>query len=221
MQHSQLRRLGESVKLFAHKNPATVEKTLSVLKLRGGVITNITPVYAVSDLNTGYFSTELTCPSEDCYLLVLFCGSPVVLRVGDPDIEFIFWADEGMEIPYTRYDEFGTLMNSGELDELQDGWYHRGPLDTVLGYIEVFGSPYIISVPYCDGSIRVTIQVVWSTRVHKRKFGVGTKKLIFKSNLRSQLSFKSLSVYKKFNYLLYTSTFKEKTLTQRFTKQCS
>ncbi len=220
MQHSQLRRLGEQVKLFAHKNPATVQKTLNIIQLKNGVATDVTPSFTVDELNPGYYSTEIECPREDAYLLVLFCGSPIVLRVGQPDLEFLFWADEDMTIPYSHFDEFGQTVDTGSLDELTLGWYHKDNLSTQLGFMEVFGSPYIISIPYCDASIKVSIQVVWSTRVQTRKFGTEVIKRSFSSDTIKRL-FKSNSYINNFTSLLYTQSFSKKTLIRGFKKQCS
>lgn len=220
MQHSQLRQRGESVKLFAHKDPQTVQKTLSVLQLKDGLITDITPSYDVDDITSGYYSTEIVCPKDDVYLLILFCGSPIVLRVGDPDLEFVFWADTGMSIPYKHFDEFGTLLESGVLDELRDGWYFKNIPNPTLGFIEVFGTPYIVSVPYCDESIKVSIQVIWSAKVHKRKFGTKTLSQTFNAQTIIQKFNKKTEVL-RFNSETKIVGFSVKTIKRTFKRHCN
>lgn len=206
MQHSQLRSINETVKLFAHVNPATVVKTLQVFKYKVGVITDITPSYTVEDLNVGYYSTEITTPFESCYLLILFCGNPIVLRVGDPQLQFFFHYKPLKTIPFNHFNEFGSEIESGILTELLNGFYVHGPISSDLGYIQVLNKPYIISVPYCDKSIQVAIAVVWSKKVIVQKFGTVTVKRIF-SNKVSQLSFNLNTIKQSFTNKTFLNKF--------------
>lgn len=209
MQHSQIRSINETVKLFAHKNPTTVQKTLKVLKFQQDIVTDITPAFTVTDLNPGYYSTEIVTPDESCYLLILFCGSPIVLRVGNPPLEFLFYTDPSITVPFTHYDEHGAVIETGNLTELQDGFYFHGPINLDLGYIEVFNRPHILSVPYCDESITVAVAVIWTKRVLKRKFGSKVLKQSFTQRTMKQ-GF-SLNTLKK--------TFSRKTIVSGFTSK--
>jgi len=219
MQHSQLRRIGETVKLFAHKNPAFVVKELEVLQLKDGSLTDITESYVVNELNPGYFSTEVVCPRDDCYLLIKFCESPIVLRVGDPELNFIFVAKPNLDVPYKRYDEFGTVVSSGNLTELEGGWYYKDDINTSLGFIEVYNRPYIISLPYCDGSLSVAVQVIWNSSVQVKKFGATTIKASFKTSTLTN-SFTQKTELNNFKTSLSKQLFKENTVAMKFTKQC-
>jgi len=220
MQHSQLRSKNEVVKLFAHKNPATVQKTLKVLEFDGVVATDVTPAFSVTDLNTGYFSTEIVTPNKNTYLLVMFCGSPIVLRVGEPELQFLFYTDQGIDVPFTHYDEFGTSLEESSLTELVDGFYHHGPISEDLGYIEVFNRPHILSIPYCEKGIGVQVQVIWNAKVVSRKFGVKTQKIKF-NQITNKVGFKQSTVQQKFSTSTVKKLFTTKVNAVKFkTKTC-
>jgi len=220
MQHSQLRSKNETVKLFAHKNPETVEKTLVVYDFNGTVANDITPTYSVQELNPGYFSTEIVTPNNDTYLLILFCGSPIVLRVGSPKLQFIFYSKKKNLIPYTHFNEFGEMLSYGELDKIIGDFYFYTPVNEDLGYVEVFKKPYILSTPYCDPSISVFVAIVWNKRVMKKKFGSITEKLHF-FQLTKKEYFKEKTNKKGFKENTNKENFKLKVIKKRFyTKPC-
>jgi hypothetical protein len=181
MQHSQLRRPNEPVKLFA-KNPSNSNLSLVVYEFSNGGLVDITPNYTVNNLNPAYFSTEIITPDHNCYLLIMFCGNPIVLRVGQPSLEFFYWSKKQKTYGFKHFDEFGTQLAEGLLNPLGQGFYYTTPVSDVLGYIEVGGTPYVIHVPYCSGSVGVGIDIDWRRVIKRQSFGLTTTKLNFKLN---------------------------------------
>jgi len=181
MQHSQLRKPNEPVKLFA-KTPTNGPQNLEVYEFVNGVMVDITPTYSIESLNTGYYSTEIVTPDHSCYLLIMFNGNPIVLRVGEPILQFFFWAPKQKTYSFQHFDEFGSKLDEGVLSGLGLGFYYTTPISDTLGYIEVLGKPYVIHVPYCSGSVGVGIDVDWKRTIIRQQFGVDTTKLNFKLN---------------------------------------
>ena len=181
MQHSQLRKPNESVKLFA-KTPVGGIQKLEVYEFINGTLQDITPAYAIESLNTGYFSTEIVTPDHSSYLLIKFNGNPIVLRVGEPTLQFFFWAPKQKSYSYTHFDEFGSKLDEGLLDGLGLGFYYSTPVSDTLGYIEVLGKPYVLHVPYCSGSVGVGIDIDWKRTIKRQQFGLAVTKLNFKLN---------------------------------------
>ena len=111
MQHSLIRAKNETVKLFSHKKASRASGALIVYQFNYHEgITDITPAYTISNLNTNYYSTEIVTPNESCYLLILFNNNPIVLRVGSPKLQFIYWTKRNALIDYKHYNEFGALQ---------------------------------------------------------------------------------------------------------------
>jgi len=220
MQHSQLRKPNESVKLFA-KASSQQQKTLSVYEFNenSGSLTDITPAYTVDDLNTGYFSVEIVTPDHSCYILASFCGNPIVLRVGEPKLQFFFWAPKQKTYSYTHFDEFGTKIDEGILDGLGLGFYYSTPVSDALGYIEVLGKPYIVHVPYCSGSVGVGIDIDWRRTIKRQQFGVSVTKLNFKLNILEK-KFSVLTNQLKFNLSVEKQKYELKTKKLTFRVTC-
>ena len=199
MQHSQLRKPNEVVKLFA-KTSSQQNKTLLIHEFNeDGTLTNITPQnYSIDDLNTGYYSTEMITPDHSCYLMIMLCGNPIVLRVGEPTLQFFFWAPKQKTYSFLHYDEFGSKIDEGLLKALGLDFYYSTPISDGLGYIEVLGKPYIIHVPYCSGSVGVGIDIDWKRTIKRQYFGLSTTQLNFTLNKESQ-TFKIKTKEFKFN----------------------
>ena len=181
MQHSQFRRPSETVKFFTKSLNAT--HTLIVYEFVNGSLLDITPEYIVEALNPGYFSSEIQVPGHSCYLLALFDGNPIVIRVGEPDLQFFYWAKRQKSYAYNHFDEFGVKLDSGLLNSLGSGFYYTTPISDVLGYIEVAKKPYIIHVPYCSVNSGVSIDIDWQRTIVRQTFGVNEKGYKFKLNI--------------------------------------
>ena len=221
MQHSQIKQKFERVKIFAKKDPNNVNKVLQIFKFKDNLRTDITPTYTVDDLNPGYYSTEFDTPNEDCYILILFCDSPMVIRVGEPTLEFIMWNKPGRVIPYIHYDEFGVNVSEDVMIEIGYGFYYYTPVISELGYVEIYGKPSVINIPYCSPHIGVPIDIEWAKKVIKLQFGV--------KSIKQKFSIKTLKhniniVQKKqsFNRKTIKKSFQTKIIKQEFkAKVCS
>lgn len=212
MQHSLFRLRSEPVKLFVKKNPATVVLDLQVYKFDGTVITDITPTYSIENIREGYYTTEITTPNDDCYVLVKFCGSPIVIRVGKPDLQFIYYNKPSLTLPYQHYEDEGTLVGSGELTELNHGFYFYTPVndqlgdDISLGFVEVYGKPYPLALPFCERDVGVAIDINWTKKVIKKNFVILTEKKQFRTIVTKQ----------NINIIRNKKTFKTKVSKQKF-----
>ena len=220
MQHSQIRGKAEILKIFSHKDPLTVQKTLSVFKYDSqGNYADITPQFSVEDLNTGYYKTSIVTPNEDCYLNIIFCGSPMVVRVGDPALQFMFFTDQAIDVPFIHYDEFGTELATGSLTELLNGFYHYTPADVQLGYIEIYGRPNVLNIPYCSKDIGVAIDIEWAKKVIKREFGVTTIIREFSLKRTTQV-FDVITKKQEFDRTVQLRTFDRAVIKQEFEIKC-
>ena len=219
MQHSLLRKRNESVKIFSHKDEGSASGILKVYKftLTYG-LEDITPAYIVNDLNTDYYSTEITTPSDNCYLLIMFNDKPIVFRVGTPHLQFFYWSARNEVIDYKHYNEDGDLKSEGTLKQLNYGFYYYTPVEELLGYIEVKDKPYVLNVPYSIEGITVGVTAVidWNKKVLKQEFGILTNKLGF--DLRTQkLGFDINTSYRTFDTKIKLNTFNTKVIKQDFT----
>ena len=182
MQHSLFRDLGETVKLFSHKDPTKVRKSLTIYSFTSRGFEEITQSYPITDLNIGYYSTEINTPDEHCYLMIMFCGNPIVLRVGLPEIQFVYWSHRNRDIPYSHFSETGSVKSQGLLHKLDAGFYFYTPIDDSLGYIEVDGKANIIDIPYSIKTAGIGIDVDWRRTIIRQVFGIDTTKLNFTLN---------------------------------------
>ena len=220
MQHSLIRRPNEKVKLFSHKSPERAFKTLKIFKFTPSTgLSEMPSDYAVSDLNTGYYSTEIMTPNENCYLLIIFNNNPIVLRVGSPTLQFFYWNKRSTIYPYKHFDEFGTLVKEGNLSELVHGFHFYTPEDTSLGYVEVNGNPYIISVPYSTSAAGVGITVDWQSTIIRQQFGISTTNLNFKLN-KINNTFDVSTTRNTFSIESTSNKFDLKTIAQTFKVYC-
>jgi len=220
MQHSQLRKPNEKVKLFAKTSSTQTNLSLTVFEFKeDGTLSNITPSYTVKPLNQNYFSTEIVTPDHSSYLLILFCGNPIVLRVGEPKLQFFFWSEKSKPYPYTHYDENGQILDEGTLKELGHGFHYTSPVSDVLGYIEVLGRPYIIHVPYCSGSVGVGIDIDWKKTIKRRQFGLSIRKINFKLN-NSELKFEKRVIPLSFSVKNTNLSFSLDVIMRKFKISC-
>ena len=220
MNHSQIRSLGENVKIFSRKDPKD-QVDFKVWKFDGVSLETININPSIIDLGEFYYSVEMTMPTENCYLAILFCGQPTVLRVGVPQTQFILNTFPGLPIDYKHYHEDGVLISSGQLTELSNGFYYYTPVEEDLGYIEVFGEPFVLSLPYSNGNVTVyaAVHIVWDKTVIFRKFGVNSSSQTFKVS-EKKISFDVTEVLNKFNIKTDKQTFSQKTDSVKFKIDC-
>ena len=220
MQNGLLRAPGEDIKVFTY-NYDNEPIEFKIWKFDEGVTEELTIPININDLGNMYYSMELTTPFESCYLLILFCGQSIVLRVGEPKVEFVYYYYESEDIDYIHYNEFGQNVSEGKLIEVTNGFYYYEPVETTLGYIEIFETPDVLNVPYFNGKIEVcaNVFILWDKVVIHRQFGVKEQSQHFKvtsSKLQfkqksTALKFKSGTETKKFNLNIIKQTFKKQT----------
>lgn len=219
MQHSQLRKISEDVKLFA-KVSSQQSQDLKVFEFNNGNLVDITPNFQIDTLNPGYYSTTITTPNHNCYLVIQFCGNPIILRVGKPDLQFFFWAPKQKTYTFTHFDEYGVKLNEGELNSLGRGFYYTTPISDVLGYIEVLGKPYVIHVPYCSDLVGVGINVDWRKTIIHQRFGIQVKTLNFKLNKIVKREFQNKTLKHFFKKRFFKKKFDLKIIKQNFKVHC-
>ena len=220
MKHSLLRKKSEIVKLFSHKDPTKVQKTLSVFSFGEFGLSDITPNFNVTDLNDGYYSTEIITPNIDTYLLILFCGSPIILRVGHPPLQFFMWSADGNIEEYTHYDEDGVVVSQGNLNLLNYGFSYYTPVEETLGYVEVRGRPTILNVPYSVSYAGIGINVDWHSTIIRQEFGLKTTILDFELNTINNI-FKTKTTQKSFEMETIYNEFDMETIKQKFVVICN
>jgi hypothetical protein len=218
MQHTQIRRPNEKVKLFA-KVPGASTQRLEVYEFQDGVLTDITPEYVVNALNPAYFSTEIVTPDHSCYLLILFMGNPIVLRVGEPKLQFFFWKLEPKLYSYKHFNEYGQLLSEGVLTPLGKGFYYYTPVSEELGYVEVLGRPYVIHVPYSCGIVNAGLDIDWKKTIKRQRFGVQVIPKSFGVS-KKRLEFKTNTKRLKFKMKKESKNFKMKTHQLKFRVFC-
>ncbi|MCK5537976.1 MAG: hypothetical protein KAI79_14210 [Bacteroidales bacterium] len=219
MQHSLLRNKNETVKLFSHKDPSRVLKSLEVYKFNQYGLSDITPQYNITNLNEGYYSTEITTPDEQCYLLILFCGNPIVLRIEKPPVQFFFWSPRNNIERYKHYSEDGILVSEGSLKLLNYGFSYYTPEEETLGYIEVRNKPYVLNIPYGVKYAGIGINVDWRRTIIRQDFGVLSIKRVFELNIIKN-SFKKIVRKNEFSLKTRYNSFDIDTIKQKFKVSC-
>ena len=219
MQHSLLRQRVEVVKLFSRKERGTVNN-LKVYEFSPSTgLTDITPIYTITSLNNGYYSTEIQTPDKDCYLLILFNYNPIVLRVGSPTLQFFYWNNKTQTYPYEHYNEFGDLVSQGNLNSLLYGFNYYTPISDLLGYIEVNKKPFVLNIPYNISGTGVGINVDWRKTIIRQQFSRKTNLITFKLNTLNN-KFNVKRVHYNFNINTDLKKFNRKIIKQEFKVSC-
>lgn len=141
---------------------------LTIYKLKDNVnngidLTDITETFpTINTIAGGMFEQYiLTAPNEDCYLLILLNGEPMMLRVGNPIIRaLVYTGVTGMSISYTLYNFDGTENTLGVLTEAGNGIYFMTPSSTgdfILACDNMpprpIHTPYLVDYASMSGSI--------------------------------------------------------------------
>lgn len=153
MEHSNIRRLNETVEIFCHTSQDF--PSLNIWKLLDDYsFTAVdTSSYVVTHIRDDYYTTEITTPDENCYLCIEFGGEPIVLRVGEPTIRFVFFTSEPVEYSYKQFLNTGHIVDTGDLTSHGNGFYSLEPLFKGTSVIEVidgagYKEPFKITTPY-------------------------------------------------------------------------
>jgi len=225
MQNSQIRKPLETVTIFA-KNTNITTPDLKIFKFTTTLV-NTTPTITdvttdifknnINSLNTNYYNTDITTPADDCYLLLLFCNNPMVIRVGSPNLQF-FYFSKNFNDNYTHYSTTGTILTSGVLTKMPEistpGFSYFTPTIS-SGYVEVNEKPSIIETPYCSTNVGIAIDVTWTANIIKRTFGTKTKKVQL-NVLTNKQKFKQTTKKTIINNITVKRAFALKTKKQQF-----
>ncbi len=166
MQHSSLRSRLETISMFAKTHNTTDECVVYKLAEDNSFI-DMNYVPSIGLIEENLYRTDITLPDEDCILCVVFKDEPIVIIVGDPKKRFIYYRIyEGQDIPFKHFFHDGSIVDSGNLDELGAGFYMHELLVAEPAIIEVDEVPYPVKYPYAPavGLIKGTIKLqnnVW------------------------------------------------------------
>jgi hypothetical protein len=150
----------------------------------------------------------------------MFCESPMVIRVGEPQLQFIIHNKPNKIIEYIHYDEFGTNVSQDNLIEIGYGFYYYTPVISTLGYIEIYGKPSVINLPYCSSYAGVAIDIEWTKKVIKRFFGTKTLKQKFNQIILKE-NINTITIKEQFNKKVKKEQFSTKIIKRKFkAKSC-
>lgn len=147
MEHNSSKLHGENIDIFSY---ATNIYKFKMYKIgNDGVLYDITPDYEIISIGQDLSKVNVTLPSEDTIVCCVFNEQPIVLRVGKPDVRYIFYTKYPQDyLPYTRVDTIGNLIEAGNLEEYGVGFYGFVPSDLVYSIINVKGVITPLAVPY-------------------------------------------------------------------------
>jgi len=148
MRTSALKNRNSSYPIFS-----TSEETegLSLFKFANDLsFTDISPASpTISNIGNGHKKTNVTTPDEDCIIMGKFNEYPVIFNVGQPVVKFIHYNGEtGLTIPIERMKDDGTIVETGNLTELGNGFYYHVPSDLGLSIYMIDGESHLMQVPY-------------------------------------------------------------------------
>lgn len=149
MEHSAVVSKNTSTTVFARTEEST--PSISIHKLSNTLtFTDITSSPSIVSLGNQYWKCQITTPDEDCYLCIKFGTYPIVIRVGSPVLRFLYYAiEENRTIPFKHISSTsGTVLSSGTLTNLGNGFYYTTPSTTDLSIIEVEDVPNLLKIPY-------------------------------------------------------------------------
>lgn len=160
MKTSHLRKRLEKVPMFSDsdKTPG-----LQIFKLDStNTLTDITESNpTIATLTSGHAKYDFTSPDEDCHICSIFNGYPIIFQVGLPEVKFIHYEGAtGVTIPFTRVDDTGATIESGNLTELSNGFYYNIPSDLGLSIYMVNGKSHLMKVPYTGTSTSISGKIL-------------------------------------------------------------
>ncbi len=155
MEHSAIRKKDTLTEFFCRSDE--VSPTISIYKVNPvtKVISSIPGTYTSVDLGNNHKSCSFTTPNEDCYICIKFGSHPIFIRVGDPLSNlFIFYGVNTSQTLSFRHilASTGAIINSGNLSELDYGFYYYEPSITDLSFIEIqidgIWESHLFKLPY-------------------------------------------------------------------------
>jgi hypothetical protein len=147
MRHTNFKSVDETFSVINTDN----DSPLLVLKFKlGEAVSEIIPD-SIQQINNHYIA-NISCPSDDCFLLVSWCAVVEIVRVGTPDVLLMVHSEASQTINFTQYSLGGAIIGSGTLTEIQDGFYYTVPYSYVDSFFEIDSNTLItMKLPYLIG----------------------------------------------------------------------
>lgn len=155
MQHNSMKQPGENIDVFSY---ATNIGTFNMYMINdAGVIVDITPVANIMSIGQDLCKVNVTLPDEECIVCFVLNGRPVIIRVGNPRVRYVFFSRATYDsmpnvveesIPYSRIDPIGNLLEAGNLRVYGFGFYGFVPLEHIFSIIRVKHLLTPLAVPY-------------------------------------------------------------------------
>jgi len=146
MRHTNFKNTDESIRIVNDSN----EEFVCLMYIPNEPLVYITPE-SITQINN-HFIADLTTPATDCFLLVQWGKVVEILRVGTPPVLLIVHSDSGLELPVTQFSLGGTVIGSGLMNEIADGFYSRVPYSYVDSFFEIDNRFLItLKLPYLIG----------------------------------------------------------------------
>ncbi len=148
MRTSALKNRNSQYPIFSTSSEA---EGLSLYKFGNDLsFTDISPASpTISNIGNGHKKTLIDTPDEDCIIMGKFNEYPVIFNVGQPEVKFIHYHGKtGKTISIERMKDDGTIVETGTLTELGNGFYYHVPSDLGLSIYMIDGESHLMQVPY-------------------------------------------------------------------------
>ena len=152
MENIAIRGKGDIIPIFAKTNDRSNQECIVYKLLDDNSFVQFPYVPLITEIEQDVFSTAITLPDENCILCIKFKGEAIVIFVGTPPKRFIYFAvSEGKTVPFRHFKLDGDEIDSGDLIELQNGFYYHDVRDDSDSIIDIEGEPFRVKMPHCDG----------------------------------------------------------------------
>ena len=98
-----------------------------------------------------YYTTAVSTPNEDCFLLLKSEKGCSIIRVGNPDILVVAYAEDvNLTLPYKQLSSAdGAKLDEGNLTEIGEGFYYVKPASYIKSFFDLGnGILKTLVVPY-------------------------------------------------------------------------
>lgn len=150
MEALSLKQKNQTVNIFTHTGNFP---DLSVYKLTD-TLTPVVSSWHIEEIKPTYYKTSILTPNENCYLCINFGENPIVIRVGEPQLKFIFYSpsiDE--QFSYTQFLGDGFQVDTGTLVSTSANFHYTDLSVKESSIIEInnglgFKEPFKLNLPY-------------------------------------------------------------------------
>jgi hypothetical protein len=148
MEHQRFKAKGENIDIFFY---GANENKFKLYKINNDkIMSEITPTVNISSIGNDTYKQNVTLPDEDCIVFSLFNNEPIFLRVGNPTLRVYVYFPIEQTVPYERYEDNGSLIESGNMEYLDNGVYCFTPSDIEYSIINIMGNQITLDVPYSE-----------------------------------------------------------------------